>query len=527
MFKHVIRALFIGLSLYLPVYGQSALQPKRYFTNNGGLLDRNSPLSVPDQFASDLTNVTLDTRGQLLKRTGQDMINLTTGTLGTSAVTGGGYHAASSGSNFFGVVVGTNVYRTGNTFAGSYDTVTGTVTVTSGASNLVQVTDLNDKLIFCNESDKPFYLASTGNAVHISTGLFTGAKTCSTYGTYLVIGNTTESAVNYTSRIRWSDINDVNDFPALNYIDVEPDDGDKIVSIISFDDSIYIFKKRSIHRMVITGLDGADAFIIRPVVRNIGAWAKNSVRVIPNVGIAFLAQNTLYVLNDSGLNPIGDSIQRTFDGVTRSQWSNAVAAVYPKRYQYWIAVSTGASTTNNVVLVYDYIQQSWTVYGLAMNALAQAEDSNGNNLLITGDYLGNQYKQDSTNSTDDINGVTTSIQFSYTTPDLFMDSPEYTKNFKYLYLFFNVVESTTTVEAGFDYLSTFEFSEDISLGQVGALYDTAIYDTDVYPSVAYKVARIELNRSAKAVKLRFSESSTNSFGIIGWAIVYMPEDWKM
>lgn len=527
MFKYLKSALLLSVLTYQGAYADS-LQAKRYFINNGGLLDRNSPLAVPENNASAIQDATLDTRGQLVKRSGQAMVNTSTGTLGVAAVTGGGYHNTTSGTNFFGVVVGTDVYRTGNTFAGSYTKVTSTVTITSGASNLVQVTDLNDKLIFCNELDKPFYLDSTNNAVHISTPLFSGAKTCSTYGSYLVIGNTTESTIAYPSRVRWSDINDPDDFPALNYIDVEPGDGDKIVSVISFDDSVYIFKKRSIYRMLITGLDGPDAFVIRPVVRNIGAWAKNSVRVIPNVGIAFLAQNTLYLLNDNGLDPAGDQIQRTFDSVNRTQWGNAVAAVYPKRYQYWISVATGSATSNNTVLVYDYIQKAWTTYsGIGANALAQAEDSNGNNLLISGDYLGNQYKQDTTATQDTINGAATDISFSYTTPDLVMDSPEYTKNFKYLYLFFNVVESTTTIEAGFDYQSDYEFSEEVSLGQIGALYDTAIYDTNIYPAIGYKVARIEINRSAKAIKLRFTESSENSFGIIGWAIVYSNEDWKM
>lgn len=521
-----LATLFLAL-LAANSFAAGNYQPKRYFVNNGGLLDRNSPLAVPEKNASAIQNVDLDTRGQLVKRAGQSMVNTSTGTLGTSAVTGGGYHNSSTGNSFFGIVVGTDVWRTGNTFAGSYTKVTSTVTITAGASNLVQVTDLNDKLIFCNESDKPFYLDSVNNAVALHTSVFTAGKTCSTYGSYLIVGNTTESSTNFSSRVRWSDINTPDSFPALNFIDVEPDDGDRIVSLITFDDSIYIFKKRSIYRMVITGLDGPDAFVIRPVVRNIGAWAKNSVRVVPNVGIAFLAQNTLYVLNDNGLEPIGDSIQRTFDTVNRSQWGNAVAAVYPKKYQYWISVATASATTNGLVLVYDYIQKSWTTYsGLNANAMAQAEDSNGNNVLLTGDYLGNQYKQDTTNTTDNVNGMTTDIVFSYTTPDLIMDSPEFTKNFKYLYLFFNVVEGTTTVEASFDYQSTYEFSSRVSLGQIGALYDTAIYDTDVFPSTNYKVARIEINRSAKALKLRFTESSSNSFGVIGWAVLFTPEDWR-
>ena len=524
MVKRITLALFCSVLTY-QAEAASQLQPKRYFTNNGGLLDRNSPLAIPDQFASGMLNVTLDTRGQLVKRSGQTMIN-TAGNLTTSAVTGGGYHSAASGSSFFGVVVGTSVYSTGNTFAGSYTDVTSTVTITASASNLVQVADLNDKLVFCNESNKPFYLASTGNALHIATGTITGGKTCATYGSYLVLGNTTESSVAYPSRVRWSDINDVNAYPELNYIDVEPDDGDRIVSLISFDDAVYIFKKRSIYRMLITGLDGPDAFVIRPVTRNIGAWAKNSVRVIPNVGVAFLAQNTLYVLSDAGLEPIGDPIQRTFDSVNRTQWGNAVAAVYPKRYQYWISVATGSATQNNATLVYDYIQKAWSVYGLGYNALAQAEDSNGNNLLITGDYSGNQYKQDTTATVDTVNGSTTSISFIYTTPDLTIESPEFTKNFKYLYLFFNIVESTTTVEAAFDYGASYEFTQNIVLGQVGALYDTAIYDTDIFPAANYLATRIEINRSAKAMKLRFTESSANSFGLIGWAVIYSLEDWN-
>lgn len=516
---------FVLLSLLSATLYAGQLQPSRSFENNGGLVDHISPVLVPDKSASDINNITMDDRGQLSKRAGYTLLN-STGAMTLNPLTGGGYHNAATGTSFFGVVVGTNVYRTGNTFAGSYTNVTGTVTLTSSASNLVQTTSINDQLVFCNESDKPFYLASTGNAVHISTPLFSGAKTCGTYGAYLVIGNTTESGTSYPSRVRWSSIQNTNDFPALNYIDVEPNDGDKIVSLISFDDSVYIFKKRSIHRMVITGLDGADAFIIRPVARNIGAWAKNSVRVIPNVGIAFLAQNTAYVLNDNGLEPIGDPIQRTFDAANRAQWGNAVAAVYPKRYQYWLAISTGS--TNQEALVYDYVQKAWTIYtGMSLNALAQAEDSNGNNLLLSGDYTGNHYKQD-TGTSDNPAGVARAINGSYTTGEITFGSPELTKNFKYLYIITQVdINTTLTVDAAYDYASDYEAAFSVDLGQAGALYGTAIYGTDIYPAGQYKTSRVELNRSARAVRLKFSNSSSGAIvGVIGWVIVYSNEDWR-
>lgn len=526
MLKYIKYSLIICLGIYKPAYAAVPMQTKTYFANNGGLYDHISPLLVPDSNAGAVSNVTLDDRGQLSKRNGY--LNLSTVAISTYPITGGGYHTAASGSSFFGIVVGTDVYRTGNTFAGVYTKVTSTVALTAGSSNLAQTTSINDNLVFCNELDKPFYMSSTGNAVMISTGLFTGAKTCATYGSYLVLANLTESAVAYPSRVRWSNIQDTNNFPANNFIDVEPNDGDKIVSVISFNDSVYIFKKRSIYRMVITGLDGADAFIIRPVVRNIGAWAKNSVKVIPNVGIVFLAQNTVYVLSDSGLTPIGDSIQRTLDGVTRSMWANAVGAVYPKRYQYWLAVSTSSDSQNHEALVYDYVQRGWTVYsGTAINMLAQAEDSTGQNILTSGDYVGFHYKQD-VGVADFPGGVSNPIAATYTTSNNAFSSPDITKNFKYLYIF-SLVDSTTSVDisAAYDYNNDYEYAASVDLGTAPAVYDVAIYDVDIYPAAGYRVTRLELNRSARAMRLRFSNSSANSaLGILGWTVVYNLEDWK-
>ena len=49
----------------------------------------------------------------------------------------------------------------------------GSVSLTNSVTNLAQKTDLNDHLIFCNESDKPFYVDSTGNATTISTNIGT------------------------------------------------------------------------------------------------------------------------------------------------------------------------------------------------------------------------------------------------------------------------------------------------------------------------------------------------------------------
>lgn len=518
----------VGLiCLSISAWAIGPLQSSSHFENKGGLIDHISPLLVPPNNATDLNNITMDDRGMLSTRMGY-VIKNTTGALSTNAITGGGGNTYIDGHTDFIVVVGTNAFRTTNSFGGSFTNITAsTLSITNSAANIAQTTGFNNVLVFCNESDKPFYAPTTGNAVQISTGLFTGAKTCSTYGSYLVIGNTTESSVNFPNRVRWSNINDQNDFPANNYTDVEPNDGDKIVSMVTYDDSVYIFKHHSIYRMLITGLDGADAFLVRPVVRNIGAWAKNSVKVIPNVGIAFLAQNTAYVLNDSGLEPIGDPIQRTFDGISRAMWPRIVGEVYPKRYQYWLAISTNGST-NTEALVYDYIQKAWSVYsGMTINMLSTAESNTGQLLLISGDTSGNIYQQDS-GTFDQPRNVTTAITSSYTTGDLTLGSPDFTKNFKYLYIFTQQSSTTSlTVDAAFDYSTSYEYSQDVTLGSVTAVYDTAIYDTDTYASSGNTVQRFEINRSARAIKLRFTSASTSAgISTIGWTLVFSNEDWR-
>jgi len=524
--KTLTAALLVFVSA--AVFAGSQNSAQRYFDNSGGLIDRVSPFLIPEKSATSLNNITLDDRGQLSRRNPYNIIN-TTGTMGAFTVYGGGYHSATTGTSFVGVVVGTSVYRTGFNYGGTFTNVTSTVVVTNTAGNVAQTTNLNDNLIVCNELDKPFRLNASVDAVMLANAP-AKAKTCAAYSNYLIFGNTTESSVAYPSRIRWSDFGSVEVYPANNYIDVEPNDGDSIVGIITYDSNVYIFKRRSIHQLIVTGSDGANAFVIRPVIRGLGAFAKGSIKAVPGQGIMFLGQNAVYSFNGETLTNVSDPIQRTIDGIGRSQYPNAVGGVYTKRNQYWLAVST-TSTTNAQVLVYDYLQQAWSIYsGMSPASLISGDDSTNNIVLLHGDYSGNVYRQDDASLTGDKpSNVATPLNVSYVTSELTLGAPEMTKEYKYLYVFLSVQASTTTVlvERSYDYSSAYESSATLDLGQIGAVYGAAIYGLDAYPSLQYKTIRIELNRSARSLRLRFSNSSsTTNLGVLGWVVIYRPEDWK-
>lgn len=516
----MFKRLLLLLALATPSFG---LQSERFFDNTGGLVDRYSPILVPVKSASDIQNVHLDERGQLLKRSGNDNNNASY--LGVSTVTGGGYHQSTTGTSFMAVVVGTSIFTTGNTFGGSYSSVNSTQAITSSINNLAQFTSFKDWGVICNESDYPFQVSDS--VAYRIPNVSTGAKTCESFNNYLLLGNTSEGGTTFGSRLRWSDLGVLNTWPANNYIDIEPDDGDSIVAVKRYQQNVYVFKKHSIYEVIQTGGSGAEAFIVRPIARGIGAWAKNSVKAIENRGLVFLGSNGVYLFDGSNFDFISDQIQRKIDGLNRSRYQYAVAEVYPPKNQYWLAVSNGLDTQNKTILVWDYIQQAWSVYsGISANALIQAEDNNGNVLLFSGDYNGDIYKQD-TGVVDEPDGVNTAISAFYATSNLHLGSPEIDKTFKYLYLFSKATTSSTiTVDVAYDFKDAYVDTYSIDVGAAGAVWGTAIWGTDLWPGTATQVQRIELNRKGNAVRFKFSDSSDTELGVLGWVIVYQTEDFR-
>jgi hypothetical protein len=523
MFKYIKFALIIAFGLYSPVQAQK--QVERFFNNTEGLVDRYSQLAVSQNSASAINNIMFDDRGQLSKRDGYTKNNAAA--LAGAAVTGIGYQTSGSNS-YYTVVSGSQIYRTGYSLGGTYTNITGTVTLTNANTNIIQFTTFNGQSIGCSESDPPFKVGISGNAFKL-VNVSTIAKTCAGFGNYLVLGNTQEGTTALPSRIRWSDINNPDSWPANNYIDVEPDDGDGITTVIAYQASLYIFKKRSIHQLIITGLDGADAFIIRPVARGIGAYAKNSVKVIDNVGIVFLGQNGIYLYDGSILELISDQIQRQVDTFTRTRYQYCVGEVYRTRNQYWLAYTP--STTNTQLVVYDYILKAWTVYsGMEVNAIGAGEDSTGKAVILTGSNAGNVHRQDVAGENDNPDGVETAISASYTTQDLHFGTPELDKSFRYLYALSVLNSSTTiTIQTAYNLATDFVDSYSFSLAEAagGAIWDNAIWDTATWPTIESQIFRRTLDRTGRTIRIKFSNAGMDQImDVLGWAVIYEFTDWK-
>ena len=188
---------------------------------------------------------------------------------------------------------------------------------------------------------------------------------------YLFVANTSANP----SRLEWSSLGDPITFSGTDYFDVNPNDGDEITGLAIINDELFVFKKNTIWS--ITGWSGSTFSATTVAGQNtnskINGYGCVSHQSIVNTGrdlfyLSFLGQ-TPYIRSfqqslfastiEQGI--VSQDLQTTFEGLNKSQLSK-VTGIYDGRFIYW-AFSNGASTTNDLVLVFDPERRMKTVLG--------------------------------------------------------------------------------------------------------------------------------------------------------------------
>src|SRR5690606_15573297 len=208
---------------------------QKYFGDfSGGLNTLFSPVLPADNESCDLQNVRLREKGTISKRGGTKAI--------TEELPGGvmGAHALyrKDGSKFLLYVIGDTLYKMG-----------------PDGENIVLKDDLTPghRMRFCTYRDKAW---CTNGADPM---FWTDGETCEN-----VEGNPPKSILirayknhlfavdtDTPNRLRFSELDDPESWPALNFIDINSDDGDKITAFEeSFRGRFIIFKERSIWQLL-------------------------------------------------------------------------------------------------------------------------------------------------------------------------------------------------------------------------------------------------------------------------------------
>lgn len=309
---------------------------------SGGLNNKLDDNLVADNQCTDVQNCAAVTVGQLQKRKGQAKLN--SAVISTAVLGLYGYYYGDPVVNRKLITVfkdGTMYYWTGSAF-----TSTGKTGLSTSAQVLFE-TGVN-YMIGMNGIDAPFkYDGTTASA--LANAPATGRCPVLHYEKLFCIAD--------ADTIRWSDNFAPESWPAVNTADFDKGDGDELSALFSYRRMLLVCKKRSIHKL--TGSELSD-------FQQFKAGAKHGVAgpragVVDGLFFYYISADGIFQFDGSESTDLtANTIPLTWAGVNKNALESAVARRLGN--YLWFHVPEGASTTNNLVLVYDMRFNSWWIF---------------------------------------------------------------------------------------------------------------------------------------------------------------------
>ena len=178
--------------------------------------------------------------------------------------------------------------------------------------------------------------------------------------------NTMFAAGSTSNTIYFSAPNFPEMFPERFVLHVGDDDGGPITGMRATKNALVVFKSRGIY--LIKG-DPHNGFYAQTLNKDIGCWAPNSIAEVPGLGLIFLSEKEVCLLEGAlentgtvtGVVKLSTEIPSQMELINTSGAVRAVGAVYLKDHEYWLSVPTHGSSKNNFLLVYHYKIGSWSV----------------------------------------------------------------------------------------------------------------------------------------------------------------------
>jgi hypothetical protein len=155
-------------------------------------------------------------------------------------------------------------------------------------------------------------------------------------------------------------------FPEDHILTIGDDDGGPITGIRATKNALVVFKTRGIY--LVKG-DPLNGFSSQTLNKDIGCIAPDSIAEVPGLGLAFLSEKSVYLLEGALENTgsvtavvnIGSEIPNQLERLNTSAAIRASSAVYQRDKEYWLSIPTMGSSKNNICLVYHYEVGSWSI----------------------------------------------------------------------------------------------------------------------------------------------------------------------
>jgi len=176
--------------------------------------------------------------------------------------------------------------------------------------------------------------------------------------------------------IRWSDPFKPESWPGVNVWQFDKGDGDELAMAVPFGGQYLACKKRKIHLLRGSSLDDFRSDIVD---NNHGVVGQRAGIVLEPYFYYVSYDGIMLFDGIKSTNLTAETIPLTWAGVNKAQLSKAVAGYNPAYNHLWFHLPEGASTTNNLVLVFDLnFKTLWIFRGIEAAAMMQFND--GTNL---------------------------------------------------------------------------------------------------------------------------------------------------
>tara|TARA_R100000808_G_C2148637_1_gene156802 strand:+ start:1404 stop:3095 length:1692 start_codon:yes stop_codon:yes gene_type:complete len=532
----------------LPVEASSG-EPYRYeeradFT--GGLNLRADQFNLELNESPDLLNVDVDPRGGVSRRNGIDAVNATA--MAGNILSILDYHSTTGTNQMLVAHRNAADSRTelrANSGSGNFSTQvqTAAAAVQFAGTQRPQGVTFNDALYVVNGS----FLSSEGtksavkwtgsnNATSLtpdidaSDGHFPNARYVTTWGEFVWVAYTVESGTTHANRVRFSKINDAENWTNTDYFDVDVGEhGDFITALLPDGDRLLIFKQNSIY--AVYGF-GRDTFEVQNITRNTGCL-EGSDPVSTTVGVFYwYAQNGVYLLSRDNQAWAFERIKPSID-IGRLSLSNAPSLMWFDE-RLWVSVDyqsgdnlAGATQTGRRnVLVWDPTlgeYGAWTRYDINARSLGTYRPPGGTHLglAVTSEWSGTAAftrvcKVDQDLDVDKYDGSSTpadwkEIYSHYQTGWFSGNRPTFPKRWgktRTVMLADNTQTVNMAIYKDYDLSSEVVTQSKAITGEASqAKWDTAVWDTDKWVAASeniYKFFRWPTAGTAKAISLRFS-----------------------
>jgi hypothetical protein len=220
-----------------------------------------------------------------------------------------------------------------------------------------------------------------------------------------------------------------------------------------------------------------------------------------------MSYDGLYYYDGNNSYKISLQIQSTILSYNTTRFNQARSMRQKNKNRYFIALPSNGSTTNDVVIVWDYQLNAFSLYsGIAASSMCTVYNSAVDERIYFGDYAGFVYRMDT--GTDDYpaNTQTAINAYYYTNWKNYGDITDQ-KGIPNIVIYYQTNNAVLTLVYSYDFENADTYSQTFSTATSSSVYGSAVYGTGTYAGIGGGQQRRDLDGRGRVVRLGFKNNT--------------------